>query len=50
MCFSELYLHKRHRTQGLLNFIEIRVRNNIRDYLHRLKNHVSYLLRAGKME
>ena len=26
MCFSERFLHRRHRTQGLLNFIEIRVR------------------------
>lgn len=48
--FSQRFLHRRHRTQGLLNFIEIRVRNNFRHYLHRLKNHVSYLLRAGKME
>lgn len=50
MSFSERFLHRRHRTQSLLNFIEIRVRNNLRDYLHPLKNHIPYLLRAGKME
>ena len=50
MCFSERFSHRRHRTQGVLKFIEIRVRNNLRDYLHRLKNHVSHLLRADKME
>ena len=31
------FLPRRQRTQGLLNFIEIRVRNNLRDYLHPLK-------------
>ena len=31
------FFPRRQRTQGLLNFIEIRVRNNLRDYLHPLK-------------
>ena len=37
MSFSERFFPRRQRTQGLLNFIEIRVRNNLRDYLHPLK-------------